>query len=84
MLIKIAYTVSILQLLLIGICLTGVFTDEHTRRTDQLLLSGRLGKKELFRVKMLAGMSFAAVSGQRAVIAVIVMKSNEKSGIPSK
>lgn len=61
MLIKVAYTVSILLLLLIGICLTGVFTDEHTRRTDQLLLSGRLGKKELFRAKMLAGMSFAAV-----------------------
>lgn len=62
-LIQCVYTVGILLLLLIGICLAGVFTDEHVRRTDQLILAGRLGKKELFWAKMLAGMSFAAACG---------------------
>lgn len=56
----VSYTANLAALLLVGICLAGVFTDEHTRRTDQLLLAGKLGKKELYRAKMLAGMSFGA------------------------
>lgn len=60
-LMEMVYTVNLMVQLLIGICLVGVFADEHTRRTDQLLLAAKLGKKELYRAKMLAGISFAAI-----------------------
>ena len=53
------YTLGLEIFLLIAICLSGIFSDEHTRRTDQLLLSSSLGKKELYRAKLLAGISYA-------------------------
>lgn len=55
-----AYPIGLMALLLISISLSGVFPSEHDRRTDQLLLCSRLGKKQLYRAKMLAGISFAA------------------------
>lgn len=51
------YTVGILLLLLTAICLAGVFTEEHTRRTDQLLLCSRLGTCQLYWAKLAAGLS---------------------------
>lgn len=53
------YTFGLEIFLLIAICLSGIFSEEHTRRTDQLLLSSSLGKKELYRAKILAGVSYA-------------------------
>lgn len=55
-----AYPLGLMLLLLIAISLSGVFPQEHDRRTDQLLLCSRLGKKQLYLAKMLAGVSFAA------------------------
>lgn len=68
------YTVNLTELLLVAICLSGVFTEEHARRTDQLLLCSRLGKKELYLAKLLAGVSFAAGSALLliAVFAAVV------------
>ena len=53
------YSLNMLLLLLITVCLSPVFTDEHSRRTDQLILSSRYGRKLLYRAKMAAGISFA-------------------------
>lgn len=53
---------GIFVLLFIAICLSGLFTEEHTRKTDQIVLCCPLGKTMLYRVKITAGISFAAIS----------------------
>ncbi len=53
-------TMSILVLMFVCICMASVFTDEHTRRTDQLILSGAKGKEMVYWAKILAGISVSA------------------------
>lgn len=55
-------TVGLLVLLLIAICLSGVFSEEHTRKTDQLILCSPLGKTWVYWAKIAAGISFAVIS----------------------
>lgn len=55
-------TVGLFVLLLVAICLSGVFSDEHTRKTDQIILCSPLGKTKLYWAKITAGVSFAAIS----------------------
>lgn len=55
-------TVGLLMLLLVAICLSGMFSDEHTRKTDQIILCSPFGKTRLYWAKITAGISFAAVS----------------------
>lgn len=52
-------TVGFLMLILMAICLSGMFSDEHTRKTDQIVLSSPLGKEKLYWAKMAVGVSFA-------------------------
>lgn len=54
-------SLSILLILYAAICLSDYFSKEHTLRTDQMILSSRLGKKQLYWVKIMAGLSFLAV-----------------------
>ena len=54
------YTIGIMTLLTIAICLSNVFTVEQSRKTDQLIFCSRYGKGTLYLSKMLAGISFAA------------------------
>lgn len=49
-------------LLLTAMCLSGVFSIEHLRKTDQLILCSRHGKGPLYLAKILAGITFAVVS----------------------
>lgn len=58
-LLSIFQTVGLLILLLISICLSGIFSTEHTRRMDQLILCSALGKTKLYLVKIMAGISFS-------------------------
>lgn len=53
------YTTGLMLALLISICLATVFTDEHSRRTDQLILCSRLGRRNVYYAKVLAGAVFA-------------------------
>ena len=39
----------------IAICITGIFTDEHIRRTDQLVLCTKYGRKQNYTAKIAAG-----------------------------
>lgn len=55
-------TVGMLVLLLIAICLAGVFSEEHTRKTDQIILCSPLGKVWVYWAKITAGISFAVIS----------------------
>lgn len=50
-------TLNILLPLFITICLSGVFTIEHTRRTDQLVLTSANGKTTVYFAKILAGIT---------------------------
>lgn len=53
---------GMLMLLLTAICLAGVFPEEHMRRTDQLMLSSILGKKDVYWAKILAGLSISVIA----------------------
>lgn len=55
-------TVGLFVLMLIAICLSGIFSDEHTRKTDQIVLCSPLGKTRLYWAKITVGISFAVIS----------------------
>lgn len=55
-------TVGLFVLLLIAICLSGMFSEEHTRKTDQIILCSPLGKTFVYWIKIMTGISFAVVS----------------------
>lgn len=61
-LISCCQTVGLLVLLLIAICLSGEFSEEHTRKTDQIILCSPLGKTWVYWAKIIAGISFAVIS----------------------
>lgn len=55
------YTFTYLNLILligISVCLSGMFSEEHQKRTDQLILSSRYGKTRLYFAKIAAGTTF--------------------------
>lgn len=52
--------IDIVVLLVIMICLSGVFSQEKIYGTDQFIHSSKLGKKQLYIVKIFAGVSFSA------------------------
>lgn len=54
-------SLNIMLFLAIAICLSNVFSDEHLRKTDQLILCSRYGRKTLFFSKMAAGVTVGAV-----------------------
>ena len=60
-LVGIFQTVGIVMLLLIAVTLSSAFSDEHTRRTDQLILSSMKGKSLAYWAKLLAGGTVSAV-----------------------
>lgn len=55
-------TVGLLLLMVVAICLSGMFSDEHAKKTDQIILCSAFGKRRLYWAKIAAGVSFAAVS----------------------
>lgn len=57
-----AYTINYMLLLMLTICLSTVFSTEHLRKTDAIILCSKYGKKQLYSAKILAGMTFAAIS----------------------
>lgn len=58
-LIKNTGLLSMLTMLIVGIGLCPVFSDEHKVHTDQLILSSQNGRRLLFFAKLLAGVSCA-------------------------
>lgn len=49
--------IACMEIMFITICLSTVFTVEHTRKSDQIILCTRLGKKKLYAAKILAGLT---------------------------
>lgn len=52
-------TLGVQMLLFVSICLPNVFSEEHTRRTDQLMLSSAKGKNTAYWAKLAAGTTLA-------------------------
>lgn len=52
-------SIGILVLLSVAVCISSVFPDEHTRKTDQLILCSTHGKDGAYWAKILAGVSFS-------------------------
>ncbi len=55
-------TVGVMELLFVSIVLAGIFYEEHTRKTDQIILACPLGKGKLYWAKIGAGLSFSVLS----------------------
>lgn len=51
--------IGYLWILLCAICLSGFFADEHLRRTDQVILCSRYGKRQVYFAKIAAGVTFS-------------------------
>ncbi|MCU0080982.1 ABC transporter permease subunit [Extibacter muris] len=56
-----AYTINYMVLLVLAICLSNVFSVEHLRKTDAIILCSRHGRRDLYIAKILAGMTFGVV-----------------------
>lgn len=54
-------TVGFMMLIYVAITLSSSFPDEHTHRTDQLVLCTSNGKKRLYWVKLLSGITVGCV-----------------------
>lgn len=46
-----------MEIMFAAVCLSTVFTVEHTHKTDQLILCSRFGKRRLYKAKLLSGLT---------------------------
>lgn len=71
-LVSAVYTVGLVAIFVASVCLSGVFAEEHARKTDQLILSSKCGRKEVFRAKVGAGVLLAFGIALAMVVVTIV------------
>ena len=67
-------TIGVLMLLFAAICLSNLFADEHSRRTDQLVLSSIGGKAPVYWAKILAGVTVSVVAA--TIMTLMTMSLN--------
>lgn len=65
--------IGLLMLLLTAVCLSGVFPEEHMRRTDQLMLSSVLGKNTVYWAKIWAGVSVSVIAALLMVVLIAAL-----------
>ena len=53
------YTIGLLVIFMVSVCLGGVFPEEHKQRTDQLILSSKYGRNDIYWAKFMAGLFVA-------------------------
>ncbi len=58
-LISAVYTVGLVAIFVVSICLAGAFPQEHAKRTDQLILSSKWGRRKVYGAKFGAGILLA-------------------------
>jgi len=68
----VAYTAIVLIALMLAVCLANLFAEEHQRKTDQLVLCSRNGRKVLFGAKITAGLLFTAISAGLVLLVTAV------------
>lgn len=69
-LLSMVYALSLLLMLLYGVALSGVFSEERSLGCEQLLLTTRYGYGTLYFAKLAAGLTFVAAS-----MAVVILLS---------
>lgn len=67
-----AYTAIVLIALMLAVCLANLFAEEHQKKTDQLVLCSRNGKKVLYGAKITAGLLFTMASTGAVLLATAV------------
>lgn len=72
-------TINYMLLLMLAICLSNVFSMEHSRKTDAIILCSQYGRKQLYIAKILAGVTFGLVAsivlfGTTAVSSLLFME----------
>ena len=75
-------TIGLFVLMAVSICLLGLFSEEHTNRTDQLILCSKHGKGMAYQAKIFAGISFAigtslSLSAFAAVLSVCIYGTDD-------
>lgn len=66
-------TIGLFVLMAVSICLSVLFAEEHTKRTDQLILCSKHGKVMAYWAKIFAGISFAiGISLLFSIFAVVL------------
>lgn len=63
-------TTGVLMLLFISICLSSTYSQEHTRRTDQLILSSAKGRSTVYWAKIFAGSTVTATCAMLMTILI--------------
>lgn len=53
------YTIGLLVIFMVSVCLGGVFPEEQKQRTDQLILSSKYGRNDIYWAKFMAGLFVA-------------------------
>lgn len=66
------YTAIVLIALMLAVCLANLFADEHQKKTDQLVLCSRNGRKVLYGAKITAGTLFTLASAGLVLLATAV------------
>ncbi len=66
------YTAIVLIAIMLAVCLANLFADEHQKKTDQLVLCSRNGRKVLYMAKITAGMLFTMVSTGLILLAAAI------------
>ena len=64
-----AYTAIVLIALMLAVCLANIFSEEHQKKTDQLVLCSKNGKQILYGAKIAAGFLFT--TGSTVIILLI-------------
>lgn len=66
-------TIGVVMLFFAAICLSSVFSEEHTRRTDQLMLSSAKGKTTAYWAKILAGITTSVAAATLMSLTTIIL-----------
>ncbi len=66
------YTLVVLCIPMVGVCLAPMFSEEHQKKTDQLILCTKAGREVIFRAKMTAGILFTLGSTLLVILCTVV------------
>ena len=64
--------IGILITLLLAVCIPAIFTEEHTRKTDQLILCSQYGKQKLFGAKVITAVSFTMGTAVLFILSLVI------------
>lgn len=69
---EVAYTAIVLLAIMLAVCLANLFAEEHQKKTDQLVLCSRNGRRVLYWAKLTAGMVFTVVSAGLIILVSVI------------